>query len=518
MKYRLTYNLSSPIFKLHNIFLEFIYYIFNIFIVISKIYDMDIKIKFGFLTLTIVLFQSTIKLFGVMITGSLSFLSETVDTLIDILFVSITIYSLYYSQKPADYEHMYGHTKVDSLSGLIQGIILMNIYVVLIYNAIQTIIAGNFQIINPELGLLLLSISFIVNLIFSRILISQGRRQKSLTMKIQGLNLFQDSMRAVIVILSFIFAYFNIIFIDPIFSILLSIWIIFGAFKLAKQGVQELTDTNPISSLIVEELRQKIFLLEHVIGVHDIKIRTSGKVLFLEVYISVEDHISIVHANEIIKSIRSMSERKFQLYEVECIVEMNPMASEESIGEGLINLIFSMKSEYPKIINFKDLNIFRIENDYFISLVVIVDENLSLTEAHNVCSHFEDEIKKQAPLISRIITHIEGQPYSKVLIPDQIKCADVEPEMIEQISEEVEEVLREHPHVKGYHGLEFWATLDYCILESHIFFDGSLNISQTHFYITELEISIRKKLGIDNLDTILLHSEPIEGRKEGVIF
>lgn len=479
---------------------------------------MNIKLKFAVLTLGVVLFQSALKLFGVLITGSLSFLSETADTLTDIMFVSITLYSLYYSQKPADYEHMYGHTKIDSISGLIQGIILMNIYVVLIYNAIQTIILGNFQITNPEVGLILLIISFIVNLVFSRILISKGKRHKSLTMKIQGLNLFQDSMRAIIVFSSFIFAYFNIIFIDPILSIILSVWIIIGAFKLTKGGVNELIDTNPISTIIIEELRQKIFALEHVVGLHDIKIRTTGKFLFLEVHLSVEDHISIVHANEIIKSIRSMSEKVFLFYEVECIVEMNPMASEKSIGEGLINLIFSMKSDYPKIENFKDLNIFRIENEYFISLVVVVDETLSLMEAHEICSHFEDEIKKQAPLMSRVITHIESQPHREVLVPSQIKCADVGPEMIEQISESVEKVLRSHPQVKGFHGVEFWATLDYCILEVHVFFDGSLNISQIHAYISELETNIREELGIDNLDTIFLHSEPIEGRNEGIIF
>jgi len=479
---------------------------------------MDIKIRFAFITLAVILFQSSLKLIGVLITGSLSFLSETVDTLTDILFVSITIYSLLYSLKPADYEHMYGHSKIDSVSGLIQGIILMNIYVVLIYNAIQTIMAGNFQIINPEVGLVILIISFFVNLIFSRILISQGKQQKSLTMEIQGLNLFQDSMRAIIVLFSFIFAYFNIIFIDPILSIVLSVWIIIGALKLAKGGVKELTDTNPISTIIIEELRQKIFLLEHVVGIHDIKIRTSSKALFLEVHLSVEDHISIVHANEITKSIRSMSEKIFPLYEVECIIEMNPMASEKSIGEGLINLIFSMKSEYQKIENFKDLNIFRIENEYFISLIVVVDETLSLMEAHEICSHFEDEIKKQAPLISRVITHIESQPHREVLIPNQIKCADVGPEMIEQISKSVEKVLRLHPQVKGFHGVEFWATLDYCILEAHIFFDGSLNISQIHNYISELENNIREELGIDNLDTIFLHSEPIEGQIKGNIF
>ena len=479
---------------------------------------MDIKIKFAFLTIFVVLFQSLLKVIGVLITGSLSFLSETADTLTDILFVCITLYSLYHSQKPADYEHMYGHTKTDSLGALIQGIILMNIYVLLIYNAIQAILTSRYEIVNPEIGLVILIISFVVNLVFSRILISKGKQQKSLTMEIQGLNLFQDSMRAIIVLLSFIFAFFNVSFVDPVLSIILSIWIIFGAFKLAKTGVKELTDTNPINLLIIEELRQKIFVLDHVIGVHDIKIRTSGKSLFLEVHLSVEDHISIVHANEIIKAIRTMSEKIFPLYEVDCIVEMNPIAGEKSIGEGLINLIFSMKSEYPKIINFKDLNIFRIENEYFISLVVLVDEKLSLMEAHKLSSHFEDEIKKQAPLISRVITHIEGHTQSEVFIPDQIKCADVGPEMIQQISENVEEVLRAHSHVKGYHELEFWATLDYCVLELHVFFDGSLNISQAHEYISELEIKIRDKLGIDNLDTIFLHSEPIEDQKQGIFF
>ncbi|TKJ21772.1 MAG: hypothetical protein CEE43_08770 [Promethearchaeota archaeon Loki_b32] len=479
---------------------------------------MDIKIKFGFLTVFVVLFQSLLKVIGVLITGSLSFLSETADTLTDILFVCITLYSLYHSQKPADYEHMYGHKKTDSLGALIQGIILMNIYVLLIYNAIQAILTSKYEIVNPEIGLIILIISFMVNLVFSRILISKGKQQKSLTMEIQGLNLFQDSMRAIIVILSLIFAFFNVSFVDPVLSIIISIWIIFGAFKLAKTGVKELTDTNPINLLIIEELRQKIFVLDHVIGVHDIKIRTSGKSLFLEVHLSVEDHISIVHANEIIKSIRTMNEKIFPLYEVDCIVEMNPIASEKSIGEGLINLIFSMKSEYPKIINFKDLNIFRIKNEYFISLVVLVDEKLSLMEAHKLSSHFEDEIKKQAPLISRVITHIEGHTQSEVSIPDQIKCADVGPEMIQQISENVEEVLRAHSHVKGYHELEFWATLDYCVLELHVFFDGSLNISQAHEYISELETKIRDKLGIDNLDTIFLHSEPIEEQKKGIFF
>ena len=154
----------------------------------------DKKTRYGVYSLLIILFQSCLKLLGVLITGSLTFLSETVDTLVDIVFVSITLYSVKHSQKPADYEHMYGHTKTDSIGAMIQGTILINLYVILILYAIFSIMSNSFQVANPSIGLVILIISFSTNLIFSRILIWQGRRQKSHSLQIQGLNLFQDSM------------------------------------------------------------------------------------------------------------------------------------------------------------------------------------------------------------------------------------------------------------------------------------------------------------------------------------
>ena len=43
-------------------------------------------------------------------------------------------------------------------------------------------------------------------------------------------------MRALIVLFSFILALFGVASFDPFFSIAVSIWIIIGAFKLAKKG------------------------------------------------------------------------------------------------------------------------------------------------------------------------------------------------------------------------------------------------------------------------------------------
>jgi cation diffusion facilitator family transporter len=480
---------------------------------------MNIKIKYGLIALFIILIQSSLKLVGVIFTGSLSFLSETVDTLTDIFFVSLTIYSLYISQKPPDFEHMYGHSKIDSLGGLVQGVILINIYSVIIFIAIQTIISSSFGIVNPDLGFVLLIISFVINLTFSRILIWQGKKQSSLSLKIQGLNLFQDSLRALIVIVNFIFTlFFSIQFLDPYFSIVLSILIIISSIILSREGIKNLLDVNPINSLIIEEIKLSVFNLDHVNVVEDLKVRFSGNTLFLEIRLSVEDHISVVHANEITKSIRSLSKKFFPSYNVETLVEMNPLSGESSLGEKIINLLYTMKSEFKEISDFKDLNVFRIENDYFLSLAIVVDDDLSLEEAHELSSLFERQLQEQVSFISRIITHIESQSMLKKSLTDHLVCTPFEPQEKKDIQTTLHSLLKSIPEIKGYHGLELWTALDFCVLELHIFFDGALNISKVHDLITKVEQKMKNALQIENLREIILHSEPLEGRSEGIIF
>ena len=478
---------------------------------------MEDKIKFGFYALVIIILQSILKIAGVLLTGSLSFLSETVDTLTDILFVSILLYSLYRSKKPPDYDHMYGHFKFDPIGALVQGIILMSLYVFLIINAFQSFIEQTYNVINADFGIIILIISFSINFVFSRLLISQGKKKASLVLQLQGINLFQDSMRVIIVIISLIFALFGIIFLDPIFSIILSIWIIYGAFKITKEGIKDLSDINPVSMVLIEEIRTKIFNLEHVNGVHELKIRASGRYLYLNIYLAVEDHISIVHAYEITKSIRSMAKKYFSTYEVECIIEMNPLGSERSEGEKLINLIHSILSGYPEIIDFKDLNLFTYEEKTFLSVIIILDETLSLKEAHKVSSNFELKLKTQALNLSRIITHIEGQSLTHSTPIEFIKCETTAQEKLKEITRLIEGVLRAHRQVRGYHALEFWSAGNHCILEIHVFFNGSRNISEVHKYITELEHEILM-LKIEDLEEIILHSEPIEDQDEGIIF
>ena len=222
----------------------------------------------------------------------------------------------------------------------------------------------------------------------------------------------------------------------------------------------------------------------------------------------VEDHISIVHANEISKFVRELGRSYFPIYNVEVIIEMNPLSSEASLSDTIINLLYTIKAEFSEISEVKDLNIFRIEQDYYVSLSIVVDENLTLTEAHNTCHKFETLLKEQVPKISRIITHIEAKPFTQIPKSELI-CTSLEPEALTHIKEEIGKILKTIPEVKDYHKIEVWNALGSCILELHILFDGNLNISKVHDLISNIEQKLKKNLFLENLKEIIIHSEPI---------
>ncbi|MEJ2249841.1 MAG: cation diffusion facilitator family transporter [Candidatus Lokiarchaeota archaeon] len=365
------------------------------------------------------------------------------------------MYSIYQSTKPPDLEHMWGHSRIDSVGALIQGIFLISVYFFLIINAIEAIIGATYTVQHPGSGLIILGISFSVNIVFSRILIWKGRTKNSLALRVQGLNLFQDSLRSIIVIVSLGFAYFtHIIYLDPFLSILLSIIIIISAINLTKDVIQDLIDVNPIDKLVLDEIRLNIFDLEHVNGVEEIKLRKSGgNKLNSIIKISVEDHISVNHANEITQNIRSMISRYFPTFSVETYIEMNPVGGEDSLGEYIINLLHSIMVDFPKIIKCRDLNVFKIKEDYFVSLTTIVDENLTLDQAHNIITTFEDNVKKEVPKIKRLISHIESEKKIEELKPKELVCETVSEENRDKIIKKVEEILRNDPYAKGYQSI-----------------------------------------------------------------
>ncbi|MHA1732479.1 MAG: cation diffusion facilitator family transporter [Promethearchaeota archaeon] len=479
---------------------------------------METRLKFAVLSLAVVVFQSMLKLYGALVTRSMSFLSETLDTLTDIGFTSITIYTIVQAAKPPDMEHMFGHEKVEAIGGILQGVILLNLYGFLLVNAIRVILLSGYAVIRPELGIELLVISLSVNLVFSRILIWQGRKTGSVAIKMQGLNLFGDSIRTLFVISSFIFAIFGVFVVDPVLSILISIWICRGAVSAVREGIQDLLDTNPLDPITLMELQEAILQLDHVNGVQDILTRGSGRELFLEITLMVEDHISVVHANEITTAINVIGRRILpSTYSLNFAVTMNPVAGESSLAEKIFNLVQVMAHEHEGIHRVKDINTYEMNEEFFVTLTIVVVPRYTLNEAHAICSRFESELYERAPKIKRITSHIEEDVDSLELEAKNLSRGPLPQGDRVLIESQVVDVLKGETSILGYHWLNFWRVGGELGLEVHLFFDGSSKIAAIHKLLTLVEEKIRQRLAPRPVRTILLHPEPVAGRSEGCL-
>ena len=122
----------------------------------------------------------------------------------------------------------------------------------------------------------------------------------------------------------------------------------------------------------------------------------------------------------------------------------------------------------------------------------MMEENLLLRKAHEICTIFENELKSQASSIYRIISHIEAGQNSRKLIQHTIQ-KDFSIREKNQLKNEVEIILKNNKKIKGYHGFELWNILDFYVLELHIFLEGDLKIALVHKYTDELEQELRKK-------------------------
>ena len=83
---------------------------------------------------------------------------------------------------------------------------------------------------------------------------------------------------------------------DGVFTILVALYLVFGAGQIMIQSVSQLMD----SELSDEELsRIKTIVLKHeqAMGIHELRTRQSGAQRFIQFHLELSDHLSLLEAH-----------------------------------------------------------------------------------------------------------------------------------------------------------------------------------------------------------------------------
>ena len=237
-----------------------------------------------------------VKLLAWFATGSSSILAALTDSLMDVTTSIISLFAIKVALQPADADHRFGHGKAESLAGLAQAAFISGSSVLLMLNGISSLLNGN-QVVASNLGIAVMVLSVIVTIALVSFQNHIVKRTGSLAIKADSMHYRTDIFMNGAVLLALILTGIGWYWADGLFAIVVSVYILHGAWEIGAQSIDALMDKQlPQSD---EELIIKTaYQVEGVLGVHDLRTRQSGNTKFIQLHLELDDEQSLYDAHD----------------------------------------------------------------------------------------------------------------------------------------------------------------------------------------------------------------------------
>jgi cation diffusion facilitator family transporter len=256
---------------------------------------MNAKISIARLSVASNTLLIVLKLAIGIISGSVSIISEAIHSSMDLIAALIAFFAVRLSDTPPDSKHPYGHGKIENISGVIEGLLILSAAVMIIVEAVKKLLGGTIVIESVWLGAVVMFISAIVNTIVSRRLYKVARETNSVALEADALHLKTDVFTSlgVAVGLSLIMLT-GIRWLDPVVAILVALFIIKESYDLLSRAFSPLLDTS-WSDPEIKALKRKLTSMD--VNYHDLRTRIAGNYRFIEVHVEIPENESVGNAH-----------------------------------------------------------------------------------------------------------------------------------------------------------------------------------------------------------------------------
>jgi cation diffusion facilitator family transporter len=280
------------------------------------------KAKATIVSISVAILLALLKtIFGV-ISGSLAVIASAVDSILDIISSSINYYAIKKAEAPPDENHPFGHGKFESLAAFIQSIIIMISGGFILYKSYLKII-HNSSVSNLSQGIYIMLFSIIITLFLVIYLNKTAKTENSNVLKADALHYEIDLFTNIGVLASLIIIkYTNFHYIDPLVSVIISLYIIFEAVKLAVEVSKDLLDAE-----IDSETKQQIIDIlndfdEFHLDFHNFRTRKAGSKMFVDFHLTLCQNLPLRDAHKICEKIENSIKNKIK--DVDVIIHIDP--------------------------------------------------------------------------------------------------------------------------------------------------------------------------------------------------
>lgn len=265
--------------------------------------------------------QTGLKLVGASLTGSVSLLSEGLHSLSDVLSSFISFVSVRASSAPPDDEHPYGHGKIDTLAGLSEAIVL---FLFAIYTSVISIekFFKKPEVVRVDVGLYIVLGCTVLGALIMTYIRKAAKETGSFALQSNVQHLTIDMLTSVGVLAAlFVTKFSSWHYADPLFGLLLSIWLAFSSIRMIHRAFDEVIDRH-IDPSELAKIKDILAGEPDLVSYHKLRTRHSGNWHYVDVHIVVPRNWTVVQGHELADRIEKSIER--ELNPAICTIHVDP--------------------------------------------------------------------------------------------------------------------------------------------------------------------------------------------------
>ena len=251
------------------------------------------------------------KLFAYYRTGSVSILTDALESIANVVAGFIGLYSLYVAAKPRDEDHPYGHGKAEFLSAAVEGTLIAVAGALIIYKAVESLLYPK-PIHQLDQGLILVAVTGLINGAAGYYCSRIGRNNQSLALQASGKHLLSDTVSTLGILAGLMLLYFTgWAWVDAVVALLFGAWILFTAWGILRRsiaGIMDEADQKLLTQLVdlLNASRQVNW-----VDLHNLRVIRYGSVLHIDCHLTVPWYMNVHEAHREIDRLTAIVREQF---------------------------------------------------------------------------------------------------------------------------------------------------------------------------------------------------------------
>ena len=209
---------------------------------------------------------SLAELIGGFIAGSMSLISDAIHNFSDVISLIVSYVANRLSKKASNEKQTFGYKRSEIIAAFFNASTLIILAGFILFEAVQRLLHPN--PIKSDLVIWLALGSIVVNGL--SVLFIKEDAKDNMNMKSAYLHLFGDMMTSIAVLIGgIVMKYYHIYWIDPVFSILIAIYLIYMSWDIFKTSLKIMMQFTP-ENLDLNRIAKDIEQIEGVRNIHHI--------------------------------------------------------------------------------------------------------------------------------------------------------------------------------------------------------------------------------------------------------